>query len=565
MASDRPQHPPAATQATELADVLANRGARREDLLLASDHLPALIPRFSPEELFFTLSEISQENVPAVLAHATTEQMEFLLDLDLWDKDRIRADRAAPWLRLLHRCGDPAMERWLPELDLADLTLLLGQLVRVQVASDDEDPLQQTPGRAPFTLDGLYYVSAGEREEGLVRHLLTMLHGVAPDQYHKLLEALIRDVDSELEEYCFESRQRRLGMRGFPEWEEAMEVYARLEAEGVEDLPLRPQYAAVRPDGDPDEVPPAYPMMVVGGGDGCLARALGALPAETDLAPLRTELAYLTHKVAVADGLDLSQVGSFETAAHKAAAYISIGLEALCDDNPARCAEAVQHHWLQHLFRVGWTRVRRLRTRARRVLEKGWPQGHKERLLFLDEPLPRILEGLLRRHPRWYDKAGESYRRFQTLDEVRAADWAVGKLEFLGQFLLGIVDLRLGDLRQALVRLDTENLKGSTVFLTALLNSALDREFRFAPIPKEEARAGLGRVWESDHPPRRVRPELGATAVEWARSVRPMSNQEGAFLTEFVADSFALLEEEFGHLAEDEVPDPRFTRGLWIE
>ena len=72
-------------------------------------------------------------------------------------------------------------------------------------------------------------------------------------------------------------------------------------------------------------------------------------------------------------------------------------------------------------------------------------------------------------------------------------------------------------------------------------------------------------MWEADHPPRRVRPELAGTAVEWARSVRPMNQAEEAFLTEFVNDCFTLLEEEFGHLAEDEVPDPRFTRGLWIE
>ena len=157
------------------------------------------------------------------------------------------------------------------------------------------------------------------------------------------------------------------------------------------------------------------------------------------------------------------------------------------------------------------------------------------------------------------------YRRFSTLDEVRAADWAVGKVEFLGQFLLGIVDLRLGDLREALVRLDTENLKGSTVFLTSLVNSALGHEFRFTPVPRDQARAGLSRVWEADHPPRRVRPELAGTAVEWARSVRPMNQPEEAFLTEFVNDCFTLLEDEFGHLAEDEVPDPRFTLGLWIE
>jgi hypothetical protein len=559
MASDRPQ-PPALP--AELSAILATRGAQREDMLLASDHLEDLVPRLAPEALFFTLSGMSQENVPAVLSQASSEQLEFLLDLDLWHKDRVRPDRAVPWLRLLVRCGDPALQRWLPGLDLADLTLLLGQLARVQVVGEDEDPLQDAPGRMPFTLDGMYYVSAGATEEPLLRRLLTVLHAASSEQYYRLMEALIRDLDSELEEHCFEARQRRLATRGFPEWEEAMEVYARLDVAALGQLPVRTVFAE---PADPGVVPPHYPVLVAGASGGRLAGALEALPTGTAPEPLQSELAYLTHKVAVADSLDLGQIEALETAARKVAAYVSIGLEALCGTDPARCAEALCRHWLQHLFRVGWTRIRRVRTRARRVIDKGWPQGHKERLLFLDEPLPRILEGLLMSHPRWYDAGEAGYRRFSTLDEVRAAEWAVGKLEFLGQFLLGLVDLRLGDLREALVRLDTENLKGSTVFLTSLVNAALDQGFRFTPVPRDQAGAGLARVWETDHPPRRVRPELADTAVEWARSVRPMTAQEEAFLTEFVQDSFSLLEEEFGHLAEDEVPDPRFTRGLWIE
>jgi hypothetical protein len=126
------------------------------------------------------------------------------------------------------------------------------------------------------------------------------------------------------------------------------------------------------------------------------------------------------------------------------------------------------------------------------------------------------------------------------------------------------VDLHLGDLEQALTRLDTENLKGSTVFLTALVNAALDRSFRFAPIEREAVRRGLARVWASETPPRRVKPGLDDTAVEWAKAVGELTPAEEGYLREFVGSCFALLEEQFGHLAEDEVPDPRFTRGLWI-
>lgn len=556
---------PSASLRRELGQILSVRGDAREERLLASPNLGALVAHMPPEELYFTLKELDPDNVPEVLRHARSEQVEFVLDLELWQKDRLRPERVLPWLERLHSCGSEALGRWLRRLELGTWVLLLSRVAAVHLADDDSDPLQDLPGRAPFTLEGRYYVATSAQAEPVVKEIFRTLRAADADLYARVVEALLRDVDSELEEAEYEDRQRRLALRGFPEWEEALEVYARLDAAAPEQLPRKPG-APVR---DPEPVPedsPRYPVTLPASAPDFFLYALRRVPQGPALDGLWAELTYLTNKVAVADGLDLEHLDSFQGALRKVTAYVSIGLEALCGADEGQAARVLEAHWLQHLFRAGWTPIRALRARARKLFDKGWPQGHKERLLFLDPPLPEILEGLLRAHPLWYAGEGEvpSYRTFRTLTEVRRAERAVEQAAFLGRFLLSSVDLHLGDLEQALTRLDTENLKGSTVFLTALVNAALDRSFRFAPVERGAVRRGLARVWASETPPRRVKPGLDDTAVEWAKAVGELAPAEEGYLREFVGNCFSLLEEQFGHLAENEVPDPRFTRGLWI-
>ena len=556
---------PSARLRRELDQILSVRADAREDRLLASPNLGALVALLPPEEFYFTLKELDPDNVPEVLRHARSEQVEFVLDLELWRKDRLRPERVLPWLERLHSCGREALARWLRRLELGTWVLLLSRVATVHLADDDRDPLQDLPGRAPFTVEGRYYVATSAQAEPVVKEIFQTLRAADPERYARVVEALMRDVDSELEEGEYQDRQRRLALRGFPEWEEALEVYARLEAAAPEALPRKPGAPGREPESAP-EAPPRYPVTLPAAAPDYFLHALRRVPPGQALDGLWSELAYLTNKVAVADGLDLDQLESFQGALRKVTAYVSIGLESLCGADEGQAARVLEEHWLQHLFRAGWTPIRALRARARKLFDKGWPQGHKERLLFLDPPLPEVLEGLLRVHPLWFAGEGEvpAYRTFRTLTEVRRAGRAVEQADFLGRFLLGAVDLHLGDLRQALTRLDTENLKGSTVFLTALVNAALDRSFRFAPIERAAVRRGLGRVWASETPPRRVKPGLGDTAVEWAKALQPLSPAEEGYLREFVGSCFALLEEQFGHLAQDEVPDPRFTRGLWI-
>jgi hypothetical protein len=140
----------------------------------------------------------------------------------------------------------------------------------------------------------------------------------------------------------------------------------------------------------------------------------------------------------------------------------------------------------------------------------------------------------------------------------------MAKAEFLGRYLMETVHFRLDDLGRAARDIAEENLRASTIFLTALVNAALDRGFHFAPIPRAEASRGLALLWERDEPPRRVKPQMAEAALGWSAAQVEMAREERRFLEEFIADAFSLLEEQFGNLPPGETPDPRFLAGLWI-
>jgi len=549
----------------EIDSILSTTGEERINQLLDSPRLKGVVAAMPPEELFFTISQMDAEDVPAVLSHAVAEQIEFLSDIQLWEKARLKRTKVSKWIKFLLSCGNESAGRWLGQIDEAALTLLFSRIAKVKVSEDGEDPFHPATGQNSFSIDGVNYISVPEKEFSAVRTMLILLKNVNEKRYFRLLEDAAHHLDSEFEEHCWQERQKRMSARGFPEWEEAMEVYARLTVDNEADLPERPRELALYSDNGL-KASPRYLVSFP-----CENAELLKLPmsqGETVSAEtFSAELAYLTNKVAVADGLALDHLESYHIALRKVAAYVSIGLEILSGGDKSKAVGILERQWLQHLFRIGWTRIRRVRSKANRLFDFGWPGGHRERLLLLDSPLAEILDGLIRKHPQWYigDNNGPSYRLFQRLSEVDRADWCVEKADFLGRYLLTVVDMRLNTIEEALVELDTENLKASTIFLTAIANAALGRKFRFAPLERSVVPDALARLWEKDAPPRRVRPGMEEASILWSQSLGGIPVRQTEYLREFIHESFNLLEEEFGSLASGEVPDPRFTKGLWIE
>ncbi|TAL16840.1 hypothetical protein EPN96_07870 [bacterium] len=552
----------AASIREETRRIITARGTEREELLANSDNLSAIVPLIPPEELLFTLRELGREDAVTVLSHARAFQLQTILDLELWNKDRVRPERALYWLQFMDDCGDKAVVKWMKTLEPEELSLLFATNVRASLADEDGGPEKDAgPGEISFTFDGVYYFTAPEKIADPVRKMLTLLRLEDHSKYLNVLEAMLTGFDHEKEEEAFDLRVRRISERGFLPFDEAQAIYAPVPPARLPTMQKRVEGSKVKPIGEALQLPvPQTPSGIRL--QGLLNRFIGT----EDAGPVMSQLTLLTHKVVAADSLDAGEAKSYYLAGRKVAGLLLIALETLAGQDEEKMAALLKSSWLEHLFRVGWWRVESASKKARAMVKNGWPDGKMERLLLLDEPMVQVLNGLLRKRPKlFHPNASEGeFLEFESMEDIAFAERTVEKADFLGRFILRAIDFSLGDLKKAHLGIEDDNLKGSTLFLTSLVNASLGKGFHFGPIQREKVLKGLSKLWVENKPPRKVRPELEEEAIRWAADLMSASEAETRFLREFLDDVIALLEEEYGHLAVKELPDPRFLKGIWL-
>ncbi len=549
-----------------LQEILQAPPAERAAMILDRDDAEALVSRIPPEELLLTLRPAGRDVMVDLLSLARPAQLSFLMDLELWDKDLIRPERARYWLSLFDECDPARVALWLHSMETVDLAVLIGKVAKAELADEEgQPPSDPGEGFGSFSLDRFHYITTDEALVNVVRKMLLSIRQDDEKKYFHLLETLLTEFDSEDEEFALKFRNIRIAEHGFATFEEAQQLYLPLKPEQFEGTEPRREGAG-SPFLEEGYVAPRYPLLLTPGGSTLLPEILNSF-ADTDQAEyIYSQLASLTNKVAVAEGLDLGEPKTFAQAAQKVAGCITIGLEALFGSDRERMTKAVDRYWLENLFRVGWYRILMMSAKAKEMVDDSWPNSKLERLLLLDSPLPQLLNAILRRKPKWLEAGvtGDKLRDFASLNEVELAERAVLKAEFLGRYLLTVVQFRLDDINQVHTNLADENLRGQTIFLTALVNAALGRGYHFAPIESDQLSTGLNCLWIKRDPPRKVAPRLVETAIEWSEHQLELSGLEKQFLVEFFSDSVKLLEDEFGHLPLTETPDPRFLSGIWI-
>jgi hypothetical protein len=557
----------AATLKAATANILAAPPSERAGMLMVSDDIASLVPRIPPEELLFTIRGAKGGEISEILSHARTSQLRFVLDIELWSKDEIIPERGEFWMKLFDNFEMPTLARFVKGLDHIDLAALTGKQITAALADENgHQPYDDPEGYVSFTEDGVYYYTVKEELLPMAKKFIILLISEDRSKYLHLLELYVTGFDAEDEESALQFRKARIAEHGFVDFDEAQKVYIPLTTKTLEGEPPRREGAASIFESEGYDAP-HYPVAQTPHGAQKLRDVLDRFADSDQAEALMAQLATLTNKVLAADALDPADTDSFRTAALKVAGYLMIGLETLCGVDEEAMARALDRHWLEHIFRIGWSRVERMGKRARFWLREGWPQGRKERLLLLSSPLPEMLDALLMRRPKLMVEGAkiDTLHDFSCLREVELGERTVEKADFLGRFIMSMVNFQLGDLTKALSSLDEENLKGRTIFLTALLNSALGRGFAFAPIARTEVMAGLEKLWDPDSETHRVEPKLASEAIARSQEVMTMKKTEVQFLREFIDGSITLLEEEFGGLSKGAEPDPRFLKGLWIE
>src|SRR5262245_703493 len=320
---------------------------RRAELLELVAAPEEVIPQIPPAELCFVAKAVGLSDAGWLLEHATEEQIATAIDLDAWNAlvpDRTRLDE---WLAALTDAGEETLVRAARGLDVELLVLLLRDRLDVHLGGRED---WEIPAGA-LSIDGQFHLVPRRSGDDLedVLGLLSALFQEDYWFYHRLLQSIAAELETETEESALRWRSGRLQDLGFPPLEDAKRIYSFVRKEQLAKLPTGPRVLEV------GEWPlPVWMPSLPAGADAShlLFRAIAAL-GDDERRPLLFAFLALANRVAVADELPLGDAETLPTATEKAARIASLGLAHLARENGADPAELLRRVPLARLFVVG--------------------------------------------------------------------------------------------------------------------------------------------------------------------------------------------------------------------
>lgn len=390
-----------------------------------------------------------EQRLDLLLPYASAEQITGIFDLDAWERDRLSTPRAREWLdriveaynqsevergRLIRLLYDTDPEMWLLANSAATAIAELepGDDEQREAVLDDMSALLtwETP-------DGHFIVGVPDNELG--RMTLRVLNAVYDDSLvegRKLVSAIKWSLHNEVEEDLLRWRRGRLADLGFPEWEDAMRLFAPL----ARDVVIGRASEDEQPRAHVPERFTALPPAQLGSTQDVLRRVMQRLDdSEYDLR-LR-EFLLLANELMAAQRFEPGNEALQERAVAQAQATLNLACELLLagdsyEDPDGYIAERIAAVGLRKLFRFGYGPLAKLRKAALELHRAGQVSLAKIGSL-LDRPWGPALATLSRWYPELPIDGKQVSRPLRNLADVARATALIGEAGALAQLCFG--------------------------------------------------------------------------------------------------------------------------------
>ena len=457
---------------------------QRLELLLHAPKPLRLVRALPDADLYMTVREVGPTDALPVLALASVSQLLHLIDLESWRGDRFDPDRAGAWIAMFLEAGDPPLRRFLRNADDELLALLFRTWIRVEQIEYEDGPDPHGHGQTDagtelgaMTPDGYHRFSPTIPEHvAAIQRMLQVFYLDQAERYAQTMWTSMWELPSVLEEQALQWRQSRLEEHGFPDWDEALSVYAPPEGLTAHSQPPRPT--------DPDGLRASRTFLVALPPDGLLLPALDHLSGERR-ERVMFEFLSVANRILIADGGDTGDPRSHHAAIRKAAGFVTIALSSRGAERVEEAAELLSELPTIELFREGLAGAVELQQRARQLTSAGWASGHARALELLDQPIRGRVEALLERRPMFFDHSEDesgSVREFRNVSELEQARVAVEMAEALGRLLIEGMGLELERVLGGPAPA-SETHQFSTLLTTLLAWHATRAEVRGDPLP----------------------------------------------------------------------------------
>ena len=544
--------------------------------LLASPRAVEIIHSIPAEDLHLLVRDLGAQDALPILSLASNQQWEYLLDAEIWYKDRLDPVASTKWLHMLMAADPQRLVTWCAQEKVAFTELFLFQNIEIRIREHDQNPSDF--GDEFMTFDDTIYFRILEpalepsgdtepnqsdtREQYIKdrKTFLTQLLQRLADTDHQRFQSLLLEsvalIPAETEEEAYRIRNVRRAAKGFLPFEEAVGIYQPLNP-----ATLKQRTKSLVSDSLDEEtlepVPFFAPHMLFS--DNPFAQALASIGDTHVLMQLQSEFAGLCNQLVVADQATSNGRVGLQAAVRKAAGYLSIGLESLIEKHD----HALQKFLMSDIFRIGYGQTLQLKWQTEKWYRESWCQTQGLPLSFWDEKGMGIIGGLLIKRPLFYDnyQSGTFYREFEIMADIVSTR----------AMLTTIINLD-----RLLAKLALEIKPGPTTGLLTYKNLLLTHWARYTmdlsrdentliPLPLDQFKSFFEALWRSKLKPRHIRMTIKSDFLKWLdhRSGIP-ANDIADSMGHALEDLFAEIELELGEVATKDL-NPRYTNLFLVE
>ena len=551
--------------ADERKQILALEGKQALDAILDHPQPNALVHSFAEEDLAFLIHDIGPEDSLDLISMASDRQLDYIFDIEIWEKDRINLNSVTRWMDLMLKASPERFIHWAITERPNLIEYFLFHSIEVIVREHDQDPSDFEDGF--ITYDDIFYFRIPEAKYGpdaeddfKKQHqelLSRMMDFLAHQDHHFFQQTLLRSanvIPAESEEEAFRLRNFRLAEKGFLPFHEAVGVFQPV---SVDHLKKRKKIIQKGPEPD-TYVPAPINHASMMGDDSIFSRALAKITNFNVLQQLNIEFAGVCNQLTAAEQKPVRGREDLKNIVKKACAYISIGLESLRISDkmgPENIPEEyIKTYPLIDLFRTGYGEIAGLRQQAKSWQQNSWFFRNKLPLSFLGERFVGVIGGLLIHRPKFYDnyRPGELYREFATMADIEKTR-SILEEAMAYDNLLAAMDIHAKNF-------STEHfITCENLLMTLWARHGMNLSPKLEPIPVTLFRPFFADLWETGKTPPVIKESKKTDLLHWlaAESKLPEENisKDLGKTLEVLFDEIA---QDYGTIRPDNL-DPRFV------
>jgi hypothetical protein len=539
-------------------DLLRVSGKKALDLILDSPAPVTLVQSLAEEDLFWLIQEIGPEDALPILSLASNDQWQYLLDLELWTKDRLEIDSVNRWLGLLLKADPDRLLIWGLREHIELIELHMFKHIEVRIREEDESPSDF--GEGYFSPDNLFYIRINnDQYEQTTREFLERLAHHDLSIFHKVLLELAGALPAEVEERMYSLRNVRLAEKGFLPFEDAIGIYQHLNPERLAEK--EPQLRKVIQEESLHYPVPVSTVALIQG-QNLFHLSLQQIGDVRLVQRLQIEFAAVCNRIISADVLMVRDKEHLAAVVRKACGYLSIGLDRVTQGDVQKATRLVQGFPLAQIFRVGYGAALELRWKTEKWLQGSWFAGQDFDLSFWGDAWEGMLEGLLKKRPLFHtDLAeGEPYREFESLEDVTHCESALEEIMAADQLLSQL--FAQGSIVHPIVAYQPVNHKN--LVLTCWARDYLGLPDDIEPVSVKELKAFFRDLWEKKTKPRRVAQRMKQAFWDWLQmrseeAIDDISDQARRTIDRLLGE----LEKEYGSVSPKDL-DPRYIKHFLV-